>query len=441
MVNNDFEKNQDNQTKEIQNEDVIEEVVETKESSVEELQTEEVTEIVAPKKKKNNFFKKIGLAFKNFFVKGEQQESGFIRYVKSDSFKSIIASLICVILGLLIGIGVIIIVNAQNSGVAITTILKGGFNAPRWTRGVGAILVNATPLLLCSLSIIFAYKCGLFNIGAPGQYVMGILFAFFGAYIFKAPWYVCVVLAGIGGALWGTIPGIFKAFLNINEVITSIMFNWIGLHILNYFAGAGYGKMYNIYLAECKPLPVAAKLPTLGMENIFGGYKYVTVAVFIAIALAIVVAIILNKTKFGYEIKATGFNKDAAKYVGMNYKRNIIITMAIAGTLAGVAAACFYLTGYEVYSATKQTSLPGMGFNGIAVAFLGCLNPIGAIFSSLFITHINVGGGYLDTTYYSSEIANLISSIIIYLCAFTLFIKHIMSKIKVHKKAKKEGKK
>lgn len=409
---------------------------------IKEIQAEELQEevIVSPKKKKNNIFKKIGKWFKNFFVKGEQEESGFVRYVKSDGFKSIIASLVCVVLGLLIGFIVIVIVNAQHSGLAIVTILKGGFNAPRWARGVGAVLVNATPLLLCSLSIIFAYKCGLFNIGAPGQYVIGILFAFFGAYLLKAPWYVCVILAGIGGALWGTIPGIFKALLNINEVITSIMFNWIGLHLLNYFAGPEFGKMYNVNLAECMPLPVAAKLPTLGMENIFGGYKYVTVAVFIAILLAVAVLIILNKTKFGYEIKATGFNKDAAKYVGMNYKRNIIITMAIAGALAGVAAACFYLTGYEVYSATKQTSLPGMGFNGIAVAFLGCLNPIGAIFASLFITHINVGGGYLDTTYYTSEIANLISAIIIYLCAFSLFIKTIISKIKVHKRAKKAKK-
>lgn len=406
---------------------------------------EKLEKVKEPKVKKprvkKNFFKVIGINIKNFFVKGEQEESGFRRYIKSDGFKNIVSSLICVVFGLLIGFVVIVIVNAQNAGVAITSILKGGFNAPRWTRGLGAVIVNATPLLLCSLSIIFAYKCGLFNIGAPGQYVMGILFAFFGAYLLKAPWYVCVVMAAIGGALWGMIPGFFKAFLNINEVITSIMFNWIGLYILNYFAGPEFGKMYNILLAECRELPHTAKLPTLGMENIFGGYKYVTVAVFIAIALAIVILVILNKTKFGYEIKATGFNKDAAKYAGMNHKRNILITMAIAGALAGVAAACFYLTGYEIYSATKQTALPPMGFNGIAVAFLGCLNPIGAIFASLFITHINVGGGYLDTTFYSSEIANLISSIIIYLCAFSLFIKTILSKIKIGKKANKGGEK
>ena len=382
-----------------------------------------------------SFFKRII----NFFVKGEQEESGLSKFVKTEGFKNLVASFICVVLGLIIGYIVIVVVDAKHSSIAFETILKGGLNAPKSLRGIGATLVNAAPLLLCSLSIIFAYKCGLFNIGAPGQYVMGTLFAFIGAYIFNAPWYICVILAAVGGALWGVIPGLLKACLNINEVITSIMFNWIGLHILNYFAGPEYDKMFNINLAECKPLPVASKLPTLGMESIFDGYKYVTVAIFIAIVLAIIVAVILNKTKFGFEIKATGFNRDSAKYAGMSCTRNIVLTMAIAGALAGLAAACFYLTGYEVYSATKQTSLPAMGFNGIAVAFLGCLNPIGAIFASLFITHINIGGGYLDTTYYSAEIANLISSIIIYLCAFSLVIKTIVSKNKISKKAKKGG--
>ena len=392
------------------------------------------------KEKVATFFKKIGKEIKNFFVKGDQTETGLSRFAKTEGFKNIIASLICVVLGLIIGYFVIVIVNAEHSSVAIVKILKGGFNAPKPLKGLGETLVKSAPLLLCSLSIIFAYKCGLFNIGAPGQYVMGILFALIGAYLFKAPWYVCVILATIGGALWGVIPGLLKAYLNINEVITSIMFNWIGLHILNYFAGPEFDKMYNIKAAECMHLPGAAKLPTLGMENLFGGYKYVTIALFIAILCSILVSIILEKTKFGFEIKATGFNKDAAKYIGMNCKRNIILTMAISGALAGLAAACYYLTGFELYSATKQTSLPATGFNGIAVAFLGCLNPIGAIFASLFITHVNVGGGYLDTTYYSAEIANLISSIIIYLCAFSLVIKMVISKIKISKKAKKEGK-
>ena len=196
-------------------------------------------------KTKDNFFSKI---FK--FIKEKT-----IKLVQSSSFRSFLASAICVVLGLLVGFIVILIVNAEHAPKAIGCILKGGFSAVKWKKGVGSVIVNATPLLLCSLSIIFAYKCGLFNIGAPGQYVIGILFSFIGAYILKAPWYVCVVMAAIGGAIWGVIPGIFKAFLNVNEVITSIMFNWIGLHLLNYVAGPELDVMYNKLLAECVVLP------------------------------------------------------------------------------------------------------------------------------------------------------------------------------------------
>ncbi len=353
----------------------------------------------------------------------------FSNFIKSDGFKNFLSSLICVLLGLICGIVIIVIADANHSPKAIVTILKGGFNAAKWKKGVGTVITNSIPLLLCSLSIIFAYKCGLFNIGAPGQYVMGTMFALLGAFAFKAPWYVCLLLSAVGGALWGIIPGIFKAFLNVNEVITSIMFNWIGLHILNYVAGPEAGIMYNTNLSECYELPKRALLPNLGSEKMFDGFKYVTVAVFVALILAIIIQIILSKTKFGYEIKATGHNKDAAKYAGMSYKKNIIITMAIAGALAGIAAGCFYLTGMEIYSATKNTAtLPSVGFNGIAVAFLGGLNPIGAIVASFLITHITVAGGYLDTTYYPKEIGDLIAAIIIYLCAFSLFIKNVINK-------------
>lgn len=377
---------------------------------------------------------------KKIKIKDPNKPNWFITFLKSDGFKSFIASIICVLLGLVIGIIVIVIVNAPNSPKAIMAILKGPLNAVKWQKSFALVIFKSVPLLLCSLSIIFAYKCGLFNIGAPGQYVIGIMFALVGAHVLKAPWYVCIVLATIGGALWGVIPGLFKAFLNVNEVITSIMFNWIGLHLLNYVAGPNANLMYNILAAETKKLPPLAKLPTMGFDKLFGGSEFVTIAVPLAIVLVVVVMVVLYKTKFGYEIRATGFNKEAAKYAGMSYRRNIIITMAIAGALAGVAAACYYLTDYEIYSATKQTSLPSMGFNGIAVAFLGCINPVGAIFSSLLITHINVGGSYLDTTYYSSEIGNLISAIIIYLSAFSLFIKLVLTKITTKRKKQKKVK-
>lgn len=382
-------------------------------------------------------FEKIKELVIHFFKGSEDSPSGLKVFLKSEGFKTFLSSLICIAGGLFVGLIIFLIVNPQNAFTGFITILKGGFNAPNTKKGIGLTIVSFIPLLLCSLSIIFSYKCGLFNIGAPGQYVIGLMFAFLGVFLFKLPWYLCLLLAMIGGAIWGAIPGIFKAYLNVNEVITSIMFNWIGLYVMNYISGDEVGLMYNKSLAECYEVPLKSQLPVIG-KQLFGGYDRVTIALFITIIVAIAIQIVLKSTKFGYEIKATGLNMKASKYAGMNHKKNIIITMAISGAIAGLAAACYYLNNAEIYSPTKQTALPVVGFNGIAVAFLGGLDPIGAIFSALFITHITRGGGYLDTTYFSSEIANLISAIIIYLCAFSLFIKGLITKREKNKESKKQ---
>ncbi len=373
------------------------------------------------------FLRKMFLPVKNFFCKNGRSESGMNVMMKSDGYKTFVSSVVCVIVGLVIGTIIIMLTDINHSGVAILQLLKGGFNAAKWEKGIGEVLLKTIPLLLSSLSIIFAYKCGLFNIGAPGQYVIGLMFALIGVFVFKLSWYWCILLACVGGALWGVIPGLFKAYLNVNEVITSIMFNWIGLYLMNYVSGAELNIMFNKDLAEVKEIPIISRIPIL-FENLFN-YKYVTYALVIGIVVTIVVSIVLNKTKFGYEIKATGLNKHAAEYSGMKYRKNIIVTMGISGALAGLGAACYYLTGYEVYSPVKQTVLPTIAFSGIAVAFLGGLSPIGAIFASLLITHISIGGNYLDTTYYSKEVSDLITAIIIYLCAFSLFIKMMISKM------------
>ena len=148
--------------------------------------------------------------------------------------------------------------------------------------------------------------------------------------------------------------------------------------------------------------------------------------IFNPIVIAVVLLIVLNKTTFGYELKATGHNKDAAKYAGMNAKKNIILTLVISGAIAGLAAALFYQTGIEHFK--TSSSVPGMGFSGIAVAFLGGLNPIGAIVSGLFVEYITLGGQYLNTNYYNPQVADLMIAIIIYLCGFVLFFKTIINK-------------
>ena len=191
-----------------------------------------------------------------------------------------------------------------------------------------------------------------------------------------------------------------------------------------------------MYITDVNP---SAILPNLGLDKLFANNKYVTLAIPLALLIAIAVSIILNKTRLGYELKATGSNKNAAKYSGMRENRNIILTLVIAGGLAGLGAAMLYLTGYMRWECT-QSSVPGMGFNGIAAAFLGGLNPIGAIFASFFIQHITDGGQYVNTNFYCSQISDLISSVIIYLCGFVLFIKITMNGILSRSEEKRAAK-
>ena len=230
------------------------------------------------------------------------------------------------------------------------------------------------------------------------------------------------------GAIWGALPGIFKAYLNINEVITAIMFNWIGLYMVNdIMYGKGKSPMYDLASTKTYSLRKAAPqamIPSLGMSELFGKLQSVTIAIFIAIFFAIIVYIILNKTAFGYELRACGFNKNAARYAGINEKRNIILAMMISGALAGVGAGLYYLSTVAEWNPQVSTALPAMGFNGISTALLACSNPIGTIFSSLFISYITVGGTKLSTQYYTKEIADVITALIIYLCAFSLLFKN-----------------
>ena len=291
----------------------------------------------------------------------------------------------------------------------------------------GSTLVKTAPLVLCSLSILFCYKVGLFNIGAAGQYAIGAGMALYAALAWNLPWWACIIIAALGGAVLGTISGVLKAYCNVNEVISGIMLNWISLYCMNMLL-TRVKEDTSPYTKNLASVNRNAIIPSLGLDKLFSENKYVTIAIPISILVAIVVWVVLEKTKFGYELKATGYNKHAAKYCGMAEKRNMIITLSIGGAIAGLGAAMFYLTGIEQWNCS-QSSVPAMGFSGIAAAFLGGLSPIGAIFSSYFIQHITEGGGMVDLTVYSAQIADLVSAIIIYLCGFVFFMKHVMKRI------------
>ena len=344
--------------------------------------------------------------------------------MKNPSFQAILTSLICIVLGLLIGYIVLLMINPSGAGEAIKTILLNFLtrsSAPARAKALGNTLAKTAPLLMCALSICFCYKVGLFNIGAPGQYEAGACIGLYAAIAWHTPWFVSLILAAIAGAVVGSISGALKAYRNVNEVISGIMLNWIILYLTNTILGGKKTKdvasPYTIKLGAGN-----TKIPSAGLNNLFANNTTVTIAIPLAILFAILIWVILSKTKFGYELRATGFNKEAAKYAGMKEKQNIIITLAIGGALAGIGAAFLFLTGYQEWS-TTQNSVPAMGFNGIAATFLGGLHPIGTIFASFFIQSITDGGALINKSVYPSQISDLISSIIIYLCGFVLFFK------------------
>ena len=344
--------------------------------------------------------------------------------IRKDGFQTLLASLLCILGGLLMGYIVLLIIEPSGAWKAIVAVMKNYLVYPNeklQMKYLGQTLVRTAPLLMCALSVLFAYKVGMFNIGAAGQYVAGACAALYFALALKMPWYVCLLAAMAAGALLGAISGALKTFCNVNVVISGIMLNWIGLYLTNLILGTVKNPTspYTLNLRGVNP---GALLPNAGLNTLFNNEKTVTIAIPLAVIMAVVVWVVLNKTKFGYELKATGFNYNAAKYAGMKENRNIILTMMISGALAGMGAALLYLTGIEEWE-TTLSSVPGMGFNGIAVAFLGGLSPIGSILSAYFIQHITTGGGNVDLTLYSSQISSLISSLIIFLCAFVAFFK------------------
>ena len=345
------------------------------------------------------------------------------------SVTSVMAALLCILIGLFVGFLVLLAINPAHAWAdGFVRILKGGFHDAPY--GVGKELANAAPLIMTGLSVGFAFKTGLFNIGAAGQYTLGAYGALYCAIMLKLPWFVCLLVATILGGIWGAIPGFFKAYFNINEVITSIMFNWIGLYLVNELVYQnGTGPMYDVRNTRTLNLGKNADLaqsviPDFGLNKLFQTNS-TTIAIFLAAVVAILIWVVLNKTTFGYELKACGLSRDAAQYAGINSKRNIVLSMVISGALSGIGGGIYYLAGTGQYVLEK--SILGMGFNGIPVALLASSNPIGTIFSALFISYIQVGGAAMQPAY-SSETIDIVIAVIIYLAAFALLMRGVIAK-------------
>lgn len=353
------------------------------------------------------------------------------RLLKKEGSQSFLSSLVAIGLGLIFGFIIILIANPHDALDGLKLLLTGGFY--RGAKSLGQVFYLAVPIMMTGLSVAFAFKCGEFNIGTPGQYIVGAFTAVFVALKCtfipdSVLWIFCIIAAGLAGALWAVIPGILKAYRNVNVVISCIMCNYIGMLLVIEGIKA---TIYNPSGAESFPVPADKAIPAFGLDKIFPDSN-INFGIVVAVLLCIVAYIIMNKTTFGYELKACGYNPNAAKYAGMNEKKCIILSMAVAGFFAGVGGAIAYMSGTGKTLAISET-LPNEGFNGIPVALLGFNNPIGCIFAALFIGYINVGGNYMQSLNIAVEVIDIIVASIIYFSSFTLFIKMILNKRKSKK--------
>ena len=382
-------------------------------------------------------------------------KNSLLRIYEKDSTKKLLSSLISIIVGLFVGALVVVIVGLCKDTISgkgiwdgIRIIFMGILATGRDAAGelswgfnptaLGNMLFRATPLIMTGLSVAVANKTGLFNIGAPGQYLMGTLASLviaLGIPSEVVPTGIIWVLSFLGGclagALWGMIPGFLKAFLNINEVLACIMTNWIAANLVtwafdisnfkNVTEGTKTGYIY-------KTTFNGVATPKLGLDKLFPNSQ-VNGGILIAVLIAAIVYIIMSKTTLGYQLKACGSNRHAARYAGINDKRNIVLSMAIAGSLSGGGAALYWLSGNTEFFWSTYQALPAIGFNGIPVALLAINNPIAVIFSGIFMSMLNIVGQQLTGfTAYNEYITDVIIGVIVYLSAFSLVIRMLLTR-------------
>ncbi len=370
-----------------------------------------------------------------------------------DGTRKLLASLLSIVIGLVVGGVIVLIVGIASSTIptqsafdGLKLIFAGILSTGRDAAGqltwgfnptnVGNMLFRATPVIMTGLSVAVAFKTGLFNIGASGQYLMGTMVSLMIALSIPTTsvpawlvWLIAFVGGTVAGALWGAIPGLVKAFLNINEVLACIMTNWIAANFVTWMFDISSFKNVventkSSYIYKTTYNGVATA--KLGLDKLFSGSQ-VNAGILIAIVVAIGMYVLMNKTTLGYELKACGANRHAARYAGIRDKRNIVLSMAIAGALCGAGASLYYLSGNTEFFWTTYQSLPAEGFNGIPVALLALNNPIGVIFAGLFMAMLNIVGLQLtNLTAYNEYITDVIVAVIVYLSAFSLVIRELL---------------
>ncbi len=344
-----------------------------------------------------------------------------------------LVSIIATLLGLLAG-AILMFATGHNAFEGFLYLIQGGTKS---LERIGNTIATATPLILTGLSLTFAFRTGLFNIGTPGQMLFGGLCATVVGHTVNLPrpllLVVLILVAFLGGAIWAAVPGILKTLFNVHEVVSCIMMNWIGYWVVYYVVKDYFPN--GSKATESLPLADNMTLRSTWLSDLFGG-SYINLGIIIAIIAVLAIAFILNKTTFGYELKAVGFNKHAAEYAGISVNRSVIFSMMIAGGLAGLAG----LTQYLGVATNMQIGvMPSQGFDGIAVALLGATTPIGSLLAALFFGLLYAGRGFMSVmTDVPPEIADTIIATIIYFAATSILVERVLDKLSAKRANKKE---
>lgn len=351
--------------------------------------------------------------------------------LRNDIKRQVITTIIAIVMGILVA-GIILSITGYPPLKSIISLINGIFSRPKY---ISNVIIKSTPIIFTGLSVAFAFKTGLFNIGAEGQFIMGSIAATITGIMFDFHPIIqipLIIIAGIiAGALYGAVVGILKAKFGIHEVITSIMLNWIALYFSNYlctweaFRKPNTNGTYilgdnsktlilGIWKKSAEGIAQLQRIPFIG-EVILK--TDANVGFLIVVCVAIILTIVLKNTTKGFELRAVGFNKYAAEAVGINIKKNIVHAMMISGAIAGLGAA-LYMTGNSPHKITILSTFENNGFNGLAVALIANSSPIACIFSGLLYGGLLYGGQALQYDVGApAEIINIVIGTIVFFVA------------------------
>jgi len=337
--------------------------------------------------------------------------------LNENAWRTILVQVVAVLLALLIG-AVILLISGANPIEAYAALFRGAFGTP---IAVGRTLEKATPLIFSGLAVAFAFKAGMFNIGAQGQLLFGaITAAFLGFALHGLPPYIHMPVALIGGALAGgayaIIPGALKAYRGVHEVITTIMLNYIAINVTDYLADGPW--------KDTSPGNVIARTPNIDPAAAIGKLGPVPIGFIIAILVAFVVWWLLSKTTVGFEIRMVGLNPSAARYAGIKVAKTLILTMVISGFLAGMGGAVETLGVVGRYQPGFNV---GLGFDGITVAMLGKTNPFGVIPAAILVGAMKAGSSEMQfASGVAKEITDVIQALILFFVAADVIVRSLL---------------